>query len=323
MKRSGHLGSTDPPNCMRSDPQIRPVFSVQDEVQIPDHLDIGDQPAKPQISKAFKHTLLLPRNDPRPLRSLDHAVGSGSIPLGQTLSDGNTCAADNEFQGPASTTAFMLSIRRIIEGGPPVDDVSMAQRNSTSSHNPVNASHHLLPVRQLADTLVANYWEFVHPLYPFLHGPDFDIIYDCLWTGKEHPTTACTVMRVDPTTSLCVLNLIFALGCQYHRDIDAEIPATSTEIFYQRARSLFRVNPIESGQTTLQLVQAMLLMTQVLVSTGHNQKAWGVIGMAVRSCYQLGLHHVAGSATNIFPKLEDRETARVVYHGALTLERYE
>lgn len=248
-------------------------------------------------------------------------MSSGTTSLEQPLLGEDTCAADNEFQGPASTTAFMTGIRRIIEGRSHTDDVPVRQRIPTLSHAPVNHPDLVLPHRQLADSLLDNYWEFVHPLYPFLHKADFDLIYESLRIGQEPPTTACTIMRVDSATSLCLLNLTFALGCQYHRDTGAKTLDTSAEVFYQRARSLLRVDPIESSNNTLQLVQAMLLMAQLLVSIGHTQKAWGIIGMAVRTCYQLGLHHAATSDAIIFPKLEDRRTVRLVYHGTLMLER--
>ena len=128
-------------------------------------------------------------------------------------------------------------------------------------------------------------------------------------------------MRVDKATSLCVLNLVLALGCQYHHGAGPDKPEATVEVFYKQARSLLRTDPIETSNNTLQLVQAMLLMTQLLLGTGQTQKAWGIVGMAVRTCYQLGLHRAASSDTDEFPKPMDREVIRAVYHGTLMLER--
>lgn len=259
--------------------------------------------------------------DPEPLGSSDGHTSSGSRSLEHARYEESTCEADNEFHGPASTTTFMKHIREIIEDGTPTNVASVSQLRQSTSHIPLRSPDHMLPPRQLADSLLGHYWEFVHPLYPFLHKPDFDGMYESLCTGREFPNNACKVMRVDKATSLCVLNLVFALGCQYHHESGPEKAEATAEVFYKQARSLLRTDPIETTNNTLQLVQAMLLMTQLLLGTGQTQRAWGIVGMAVRTCYQLGLHHAASSDTDEFPKPMDREIIRAVYHGTLMLER--
>lgn len=215
----------------------------------------------------------------------------------------------------------MKHIRQAIEGRPLEDGRSDSQSNRVTTPISVSSPDYLLPPRQFADSLLNRYWDFVHPLYPFLHRSSFYEIYEALWTGQESPNTTCTIMRVDKATSVCILNLVLALGCQYHHEAGSEKSNATAEEFFKRARSLLRINPIEPSDNTLQLVQAMLLMTQFLMGTGHTHKAWGVVGMAVRTCIQLGLHRAADSGMAIFPKPIHREIVRRVYHGALMLER--
>lgn len=171
--------------------------------------------------------------DPEPLGSSDGHTSSGSRSLEHARYEESTCEADNEFHGPASTTTFMKHIREIIEDGTPTNVASVSQLRQSTSHIPLRSPDHMLPPRQLADSLLGHYWEFVHPLYPFLHKPDFDGMYESLCTGREFPNNACKVMRVDKATSLCVLNLVFALGCQYHHESGPEKAEATAEVFLQ------------------------------------------------------------------------------------------
>ncbi|KEF51141.1 uncharacterized protein A1O9_12755, partial [Exophiala aquamarina CBS 119918] len=233
----------------------------------------------------------------------------------------DACETNNEFLGPASNTAFMKHIRQVIEGHPLEDRASNSQSNRIDTHFSDGSPDYVLPPRQLADSLVDHYWNYVHPLYPFLHKQSFHETYEALWTGQKFPITTCTVMRTDEVTSVCILNLVLALGCQYHHEHGAGKARATAEVFYKRARSFLRLNPTEPSNNTLQLVQGMLLMTQFLMGTGHTHKAWGVVGMAVRTCYQLGLHRAADTGADTFPRPVQREIVRRVYHGALMLER--
>jgi hypothetical protein len=267
------------------------------------------------------HTPALREGHPTPLGSNDNTRSFCSTPIGNPLVDGNACEAENEFLGPGSNAEFMKHIRQAIEGHPLEDGASDSQSSRVITHISISSPDYVLPPRQFADSLLNRYWDFVHPLYPFLHKSRFYEVYEALWTGQESPNTTCTIMRVDEATSVCILNLVLALGCQYHHEAGAGRSNTTAEVFFKRARSLLRINPIESSDNTLQLVQAMLLMTQFLMGTGNTHKAWGVVGMAVRTCFQLGLHRTPDSGTGFFLKPIHREIVRRVYHGALMLER--
>lgn len=279
------------------------------------------QSSSPPISPVIFGDQLSREGYPRSSGSIDQKGSLASIHPGNLLAGGDACEADNEFLGPASNTAFMKHIRQVIEGQLVEDRVSDLQSNQIDTDLSAGSPDYVLPPRQLADSLVDHYWVFVHPLYPFLHKPSFCEIYDTLWTGQKLSNTGCTNMKIDEATSVCILNLVLALGCQYHHKHGVGTSIATAEVFYKRARSFLRLNPTEPRNNTLQLVQAMLLMTQFLMGTGHTHKAWGVVGMAVRICYQLGLHRNADSSPETFPKPVQREIVRRVYHGALMLER--
>lgn len=293
----------------------------QHRIQILSQHNTEGQSSSPIISPGSFGTVPSRRSHHDSSGSIDHHEGLSAVQSGNLLAGGDACEADNEFLGPASNTAFMKHIRQAIEGQPPDDRASKSQSNRINTDVCADPPNYVLPPRQLADSLVGHYWNFVHPLYPFLHKPSFREIYDALWTGQNLPDTGCTIMKIDEVTSACILNLVLALGCQYHHGQDVGTSSDTAEVFYKRARSYIRLNPTEPSDNTLQLVQAMLLMTQFLLGTGHTHKAWGIVGMAVRTCYQLGLHRAADSGPDNFPEPVQREVMRRVYHGALLLDR--
>lgn len=80
------------------------------------------------------------------------------------------------FVGQAAAAALMDTVRRAVDPQP--SPARVAIRNQVSSeHTCLNPPNHVLPTPTEAGLLVRTYWDFVHPIYPFLHRPNFDAIY--------------------------------------------------------------------------------------------------------------------------------------------------
>jgi len=128
-------------------------------------------------------------------------------------------------------------------------------------------------------------------------------------------------MRLEEGTAVAILNLVLALGCQYQSRKEPGLPHTEAEVFFDRAHALIKFDPVETSNVSVPLLQLMLLMTQYLMGTGNTHKSWGIIGMAVRCCHQLGLHRNATYNETALHNPLDRNLAKRVYHGCLMLER--
>lgn len=127
----------------------------------------------------------------------------------------------------------------------------------------------------------------------------------------------------DEATFLCTFNLVLALSCQYAEIIEPDQCQTTANMFFQRAKDLLKFDPVESTGRSVQLVQALLLMGQYLQGIGSANRAWSVIGIALRICHELGLHNPSNKAERSCRNITERELVRRLYHGCLMLERYD
>jgi hypothetical protein len=86
----------------------------------------------------------------------------------------------------------------------------------------------------------------------------------------------------------CILNLVFALGCQLSPDINPSEKESISDVFFQRSKKLFSLDILEVS--SIKVVQALLLMGQYLQSTKSPGRCWIVVGLAIRIAQGLGLH---------------------------------
>jgi hypothetical protein len=246
------------------------------------------------------------------------------------------------FLGSSSAAAFMKHIRKAIDsrlGVSPLDEefhgndrfqtvtnTAHLQPVSEESKRKYLLDDYVLPPRKLADSLLNTYWTYVHPLYPFLNRGSFTRIYNDIWTGSNAATTASTSPQAssttDESTSLCIFNLVLALSCQYSDEIEPRKCQATARVFFTRAKDLLRFDPVDSADRSVQLVQALLLMGQYLQGIGSTHKAWGIVGMAIRVCHELGLHLAVTTSERVVQNILEREMMRRVYHGCVMMERY-
>lgn len=234
--------------------------------------------------------------------------------------------------GSSSTSAFMKQIRstvhkKLISSASPPDRAifgASVSETSESLHRRQDADFmedlqdFILPPRSIADHLVDCYWIYVHSLYPFLHRPSFMEIYDSLWDrlSPSHPHPS---PRKRPPGRLfrCILNLVFAFGCQFSSSITPSRRESSSEVFLKRARELLHFDLLDTG--TLELVQALAMMGQYLQSTKHPNRCWNVVGLAIRVAQGMGLHLESTSQNR--PTVLEREMYRRAWHHCIVLDR--
>ncbi|KAK5044717.1 hypothetical protein LTR84_010491 [Exophiala bonariae] len=271
-------------------------------------------------SSAPAHRTSLPANSPT-------QTGPGPNNI-SAIEGAVTGEPQNEgYVGPAAAAALMDTVRRAVAplhvAGSPVsqrpDALPMMQLTSPPSLS------HLLPLRQEAHALLLSYWKYVHPIYPFLYRPTLESMFSSLWSGTTMPSATSPIMQTSYQDSVCLINLVLSLGCQYtvesDRDHEFRHGSAQARIYFDRARAAYRYDPLGDVSPSLQQLQILLLMAQYLKSVGSTHKAWDIMGLAIRTCYSLGLHLPTSSSTDAIPGFVDREMVKRVWHGCLMMER--
>ncbi|KAA8911525.1 fungal-specific transcription factor domain-containing protein [Sphaerosporella brunnea] len=276
---------------------------------------------------------------------------SGPVAPKDTADAMGTILADNDdkgegdenhsFFGSSSAFSFMKHIKRTVAkkrssslSPQDVDFRALASNGMGGMEPPVRQTQSrdddgfledledfVLPRRDIADHLIDCYWTWVHSLYPFFHRPTFMATYEQLWTGSEfpHPGGEPGVSEVKPPGRMfrCILNLIFAFGCQFSSSIPSSRRDSSSDVFFKRSRLLLHVDILGSG--SILLVQALLLMGQYLQSTKYPNRCWNVAGLAIRVAQGLGMHLDTTSANR--KSVVEREVWRRTWHGCILLDR--
>jgi hypothetical protein len=170
-----------------------------------------------------------------------------------------------------------------------------------------------LPSRQDANDLVASYWKWVHCLYPFLDREAFDRRYEQLWSASsrdgiaqqfsqyraQYPSMQSEetqirlfqrAVRSENVLFHCIVNLVFALGSQFHSEIDPAERGIHGDAFYQRAQRLLELDFNIMSHGCVQLVQTFLLMSQYIQTSEMSGGCWNCVATATRAAQTIGLH---------------------------------
>lgn len=196
------------------------------------------------------------------------------------------------YFGDSSTFAFVSQVQPESEANNGVHlhtighrDISISQNEHSPgdslSWNP--ADHDVvykLPERSLADSLVDGYFDRVHAFYPFVHEPSFRADYEKMWVN-----TAGSVAR---PSWYALLNIIFALGCEFCKAIPADKVLTTVRPFVNRSRKIIFSYVFKKGN--LELLQALLLMSHYLQGTLQLNECWNLVGLMIRTAFTIGLH---------------------------------
>ncbi|OAL20910.1 hypothetical protein AYO22_08538 [Fonsecaea multimorphosa] len=168
-----------------------------------------------------------------------------------------------------------------------------------------------LPSRFVADRLVDAYFKHRHPLNPYLHEGTFRQRYRRLWLSQDLGGEEATQQSL---AWYGLVNLVFAFGSD-HANVTGR-SAGDRSRYFKRAKTLLVSGMLQVS--TIELVQALLLMGQYLHGALELNNCWTVIGLAIRTAQGLGLH--LNPATFTSDKIE-QEVRKRVWWGCFVLDR--
>ncbi|RPB05487.1 hypothetical protein L873DRAFT_1825208 [Choiromyces venosus 120613-1] len=142
-----------------------------------------------------------------------------------------------------------------------------------------------LPPKDVADQLLNAFFETVYPTFPIVLKGLFMAQYDAFFQ--------CFFPPGSSKRWLAMLNLMFAIGALYGRLIDAEWKGES-ELEHLRYFARARVLSLDESSMfevpDLQQVQVVSLAGIYLIASNQTNRAWNVVGLAVRYAQTLGLN---------------------------------
>ncbi|KAF2856860.1 hypothetical protein T440DRAFT_12250 [Plenodomus tracheiphilus IPT5] len=144
-----------------------------------------------------------------------------------------------------------------------------------------------MPPFETAERLMKAFMESCHNSFPFLAKKavmnEFYLYYAASQRGKPYS---------PPQKWLATINLVFAIGAVYSHLIAAEWCADDRDhlMYYSRACTLGLKDPWWFSHPDLPQMQITGLLSFYYLSIGRVNRAWVLIGLAMRFAYALGLH---------------------------------
>ncbi|KAH8649989.1 fungal-specific transcription factor domain-containing protein [Xylariales sp. PMI_506] len=185
-----------------------------------------------------------------------------------------------QYFGPSSSVHFSrivsstLRLPRRGEGG------ASSQYSNVSETRAQRAAQLIqeFPSPSRMAKLSEAYFNNIHPQYPFLHQPTFQVMeQECLAASLRNDLGAASSL------SLFFVLMVYAIGSLTlgHTEIDA------AEGYY--AAALDHIGPL-LDLDNLQSIQAMLCCAVYSVRSPVGASLWKISGMAIRHCIELGYH---------------------------------
>lgn len=241
-----------------------------------------------------------------------------------------SCAEPRSFEKLIKPVSRAIS-RRTNVPDTPLSTQAAAQDAAADCkcHRVLSSTNWSLPLRRVADGLVATYFARFHRLYPILHQRTFQRQYERLWESGSHSTGAeCSGLcrkRNRCRLFAATLQAVFALASLLAPRRPEE-NATQADAFFRQAQGLDLFDLLDE-ETGLELVQLGLVMGFYLQGTERFSKCWNMTGLTIRLAQNMGLHlgwteaRKRGLAPSRPTQLEYEMRSRV-WCGCLVLERY-
>ncbi|KAG2013921.1 nuclear protein, variant 2 [Coprinopsis cinerea AmutBmut pab1-1] len=171
------------------------------------------------------------------------------------------------------------------------------------------------PPRDLADKMVEAYFARLHYLMPVIDKPSFLTKYKQLMDNQANVNA---IRKETP-----FLSLVFAVfACAANLVSDPRLAASGRQddggmgmVYYERALIL---QYISHANMQIAHVQCSILLSSFLCSINCLPQAWILIGQAVRTGQDLGLHR---SPRRLNISNIDKETRKKIWWGVYTLDR--
>lgn len=297
-------------------------------------LDLNRQALDPRRADHVEQLSFNPRYPSRSGLAESHDPAQRREFNGDRSMDGVATVAAGEHDpavyGSSSTIAFVQHVTDGIQtpnespGAPRVNSIKphpgQGGKGELGSHPEITREKDdaaaVFPQRGNADDYLHCYWEFIHPVFPIVHKSSFIKQYERLWLPADARSSSENRFDVDSTIYCSMLNLVFALGCQFSNLLPSSKRASMADEFYQRSRKVFLFEILDSS--SLPLVQYLLLQGAYLQSSRYATRCWNVVGLAIRVAQSLGLHLPLGrkGETQLV-----REMKRRVWHTCVVLDR--
>lgn len=140
-----------------------------------------------------------------------------------------------------------------------------------------------MPTPETAQTLFFTYFHRVHSSFPIVGQRNLQ---------NQFAKFLARPMHRPPPKWLAIINLIFAISAKYSHLIQAEWQADERDhlIYFTRARMLTVDAETIFSHPDLQNIQVFGLMSFYLLAVDQINRAWQVIGFAIRAATSLGLN---------------------------------
>jgi hypothetical protein len=176
------------------------------------------------------------------------------------------------------------------------------QQHSSKSVVPGEAAPQL-PPKEVADHLLAQYYQCIHSLLPVLHWPEFIEAYE-----KVYQTGSLAGVSSEWAA---VLFGVFACGAVHTVEPNRE----------EEGKKFVRIScgiiDVWQDEFNLDRVRAALLASIFLYEVNSKSASWVWIGSAVRVAQEIGLHIESGP----WPELEG-EMRKRIWWGLYTYDRF-
>lgn len=144
-----------------------------------------------------------------------------------------------------------------------------------------------LPQPETAERLLQCYMLRVHDSFPILPRKTFEDQFRKYFTALQNGNAP----RLSPKWQ-AILNMVFAIGAKYSHLIKASWRADERDhlIYQARARAFGLNETTITTHSDVPQIQSLGLLAFYWLSVGQVNRAWTVIGIALRFAYSLGLH---------------------------------
>ncbi|KAK7061529.1 fungal-specific transcription factor domain-containing protein [Favolaschia claudopus] len=171
------------------------------------------------------------------------------------------------------------------------------------------------PPRDLADKLVKAYFSRFHFLNPVIDKPSFLRQYALLMDNQANPAFT--------RSEVAFISLLFAVfACSASLVEDSRLSTSESQddggmgmVYYERALIL---QYISHANIQVSHVQCFILLSSFLCSVNCLPQAWILVGQAVRTGQDLGLHR---SPRRLLITPIEKETRRKIWWGVYVLDR--
>ncbi|PGH30796.1 hypothetical protein GX50_06424 [[Emmonsia] crescens] len=165
--------------------------------------------------------------------------------------------------------------------------------------------------KEMADIFVNSYFSTVHPMFPILSEQEFKMHYEIYYQTAHYPSE---VWR-------CILHVVFAIGAIHALRTQASGGVIESDhvMYAFRSGALGRTSTFLVDIPSMEQLQLAAIGGLYYLTSYHINRAWNLIGLAVRFGHTRALHLV--NANTDLPEGE-REFELRVWHSISSMERF-